>query len=113
MACGLSALWLENSYPQIYPQGMVPTVPFSDLAAPAEKVSHGRVPTETEVVENHTGVPIHQGDRFQTISVDIAVDHLTESERRKCLEMEVIATAEADEEVAETRKTVAQFMASN
>ena len=25
----------ENSYPQIYPQGTVPTVPFSDLAAPA------------------------------------------------------------------------------
>ena len=29
----------ENSYPQIYPQGTVPTVLFSDLAAPAENVS--------------------------------------------------------------------------
>jgi hypothetical protein len=29
----------ENSYPQIYPQRTVPTVPFSDLAAPAEIVS--------------------------------------------------------------------------
>lgn len=60
--------------------------------------------------KNHTGVPIHHGDRFQIISVDIAVDHLTESERRKCLEMEVIATAEGDDETAETRKTVAQLM---
>jgi hypothetical protein len=55
-------------------------------------------------------VPIHQGDRFQIVSVDIAVDHLTESERQKCLEMEVIASAEGDEEVAETRETVAQLM---
>jgi diguanylate cyclase (GGDEF)-like protein len=60
--------------------------------------------------KNHTGVPIHQGDRFQIISVDIAVDHLTKSERQKCLEMEVIASAEGDDEVAETRKTVAQLM---
>lgn len=60
--------------------------------------------------KNHTGVPIHQGDRLQIISVDIAVDHLTESERQKCLEMEVIATAEGDDEVAEARKTVAQLM---
>jgi diguanylate cyclase (GGDEF)-like protein len=60
--------------------------------------------------KNHTGVPIHQGDRFQIISVDIAVDHLTESERQKCLEMEVIATAEGDDESAELRKTVVQLM---
>jgi diguanylate cyclase (GGDEF)-like protein len=62
--------------------------------------------------KNRTGVPIHQGDCFQIISVDIAVDHLTESERQKCLEMEVIATAEGDDEVAETRKTVAELMGS-
>ena len=62
--------------------------------------------------KNLTGVSIHQGDRVQIISVDIAVDHLTESERQKCLEMEVIATAEGDGEVAETRKTVAQLMGS-
>ena len=60
--------------------------------------------------KNHTDVPIHQGDRLQIISVDIAVDHLTESERQKCLDMEVIATAEGNDEVAETRKTVAQLM---
>ena len=60
--------------------------------------------------ENHTAVPIHQGDRLQIISVDIAVDHLSESERQKCLDMEVIATAEGDGEVAETRKTVAQLI---
>lgn len=59
---------------------------------------------------NHTGVPIHQGDRLQIISVDIAVDHLSESERQKCLEMEVIATAEGDGELAEARKTVAQLI---
>jgi len=29
----------DNSYPQIYPQGTVPTVIFSDLAAPAENSS--------------------------------------------------------------------------
>ena len=29
----------ENSYAQIYPQGTVPTVLFSDLAAPVENVS--------------------------------------------------------------------------
>jgi heme-degrading monooxygenase HmoA len=29
----------ENSYPQIYPQRTVPTVLFSDLAAPVENVS--------------------------------------------------------------------------
>jgi len=62
--------------------------------------------------KSHTGVPIHQGDRFQIISVDITVDHLTESARQKCLEMEMIATAEGDDEVAETRKTVAQLMGS-
>jgi diguanylate cyclase (GGDEF)-like protein len=60
--------------------------------------------------QNHARVPIHQGDRLQILSVDIAVDHLAESERQKCLEMEVIATAEGDEEVAETRKTVAQLL---
>jgi len=31
--------WSRNSYPQFYPQGTVPTVPFNDLAAPAENVS--------------------------------------------------------------------------
>ena len=62
--------------------------------------------------KNLTGVSIHQGDCLQIISVDIAVDHLTETERQKCLEMEVIATAEGDGEVAETRKTVAQLMGS-
>lgn len=60
--------------------------------------------------KNFTGVSIHQGDRLQIISVDIAVDHLTESERQKCLEMEVIVTAEGDDESAETRKTVAQLV---
>jgi diguanylate cyclase (GGDEF)-like protein len=60
--------------------------------------------------KNHTGVPIHQGDRFQIISVDIAVDHLTESERQRCLKMGVIATAEGDDELAETQETVAQLM---
>jgi diguanylate cyclase (GGDEF)-like protein len=60
--------------------------------------------------KNHIGVPIHQGERFQIISVDIAVDHLTASERPKCLEMEVIATADADDKSAETRRTVAQLM---
>lgn len=60
--------------------------------------------------KNHTSVPIHQGDRLQILSVDIAIDHLAESERQKCLEMEVIATAEGDDEVAETRKTVAQLL---
>lgn len=62
--------------------------------------------------KNLTGVAIHQGDRLQIISVDIAVDHLTESERQKCQEMEVIATAEGDDEVAESRKTVSQLMGS-
>jgi hypothetical protein len=42
--------------------------------------------------------------------LDIAVDHLTESERQKCLEMDVIVTAEGDDESAETRKTIAQLM---
>ena len=60
--------------------------------------------------KNLTGVSIHQGDRLQIISVDLAVDHLNESERQKCLEMEVIVTAEGDDESAETRKTVAQLM---
>jgi diguanylate cyclase (GGDEF)-like protein len=60
--------------------------------------------------KNFTGVPIHQGDRLQIISVDIAIDHLSESERQKCLKMEVIVTAEGDDESAETRKTVAQLM---
>jgi diguanylate cyclase (GGDEF)-like protein len=60
--------------------------------------------------KNHTGVAIHQGDRFQVISVDIAIDHLAEDERQKCLEMEVIATAVGDEEIAETRKTVAELV---
>jgi hypothetical protein len=60
--------------------------------------------------KNHTGVSIHRGDRLQIISVDIAVGHLTESERQKCLEMEVIVTADADDESSETRKTVAQLM---
>jgi diguanylate cyclase (GGDEF)-like protein len=60
--------------------------------------------------KNLTGVSIHQGDRLQIISVDIAVDNLTESERKKCLEMEVIVTAEGDDESAEIRKTVAQLI---
>jgi len=30
---------VENSYSQIYTQRTVPTVPFSDLAAPAEDIS--------------------------------------------------------------------------
>ena len=34
---------------------------------------------------------------------------LTESERQKRLEMEVIATDEGDDESAETRKTIAQL----
>lgn len=61
--------------------------------------------------KNLTGVSIHQGDRLQIISVDIAVDHLSEGERQKCLDMEVIVTAEGDDELAEARKTVAQLMA--
>lgn len=61
--------------------------------------------------KNLTGVSIHQGDRLQIISVDIAVDHLSKGERQKCLDMEVIVTAEGDDELAEARKTVAQLMA--
>ena len=60
--------------------------------------------------KNLTGVSIHPGDRLQIISVDIAVDHLAESDRQKSLEMEVIVTAYVDDESAETRKTVAQLM---
>jgi hypothetical protein len=33
-------------------------------------------------------------------NADLAADHLTETERQKCLEMEVTATAERDDEVA-------------
>jgi len=47
---------------------------------------------------------------LQIISVDIAIDHLSESERQKCLQMEVIVTAEGDDEAAETRKAVAELM---
>jgi hypothetical protein len=33
------AILVIEFYPQIYPQRTVPTVPFSDLAAPVENVS--------------------------------------------------------------------------
>jgi diguanylate cyclase (GGDEF)-like protein len=84
---------------------------YSSAAYPAEiqaRLNGYRSFRHTE--KNLTGVSIHRGDRLQIISVDIAVDHLTESERQKCLGMEVIVTAEGDDEIAETRKTVAQLM---
>jgi len=58
---------------------------------------------------NHR-VVIHQGDRFQIISINVAVGHLSPAEQQKCMSMDVIADAVADGEVLQIRKTVAELM---
>jgi hypothetical protein len=55
-------------------------------------------------------VIIHQGDRFQIISINITVGHLSPGDQRRCMSMDVIADAVADGEVLQTRKTVAELM---
>lgn len=84
---------------------------FNSAEYPSEINSHMtdyRSFRQTE--KSLTGVSIHAGDRVQIVSVDIAVDHLSESERQKCLEMELIATANADDESVEARKTIAELI---
>jgi hypothetical protein len=57
----------------------------------------------TEV--NHR-VQIQPGDRFQIISIDIAVDHLAAAEREKCLQMDVIADVIVEDQALQLRKKV-------
>jgi hypothetical protein len=59
---------------------------------------------------HHNGVPIHPGDLFQIVSVEIAVGHLAQEDRDKCLKMEVLANAVVDGEALQTRKTVAELV---
>ena len=59
---------------------------------------------------NHTGASIHPGDRFQIISLQLAVAHLSAADQQECLKMEVIADATADDEAFRYRKTVAELM---
>jgi hypothetical protein len=62
----------------------------------------------TEV--HHRSVSIHQGDRFQVIAVEIAVGHLSQLDREKCLRMDIIGDATVDDEALQARKTVAELM---
>ena len=60
---------------------------------------------------NHKRVPIYSGDRFQVVSIEIAVGHLALENQSKCLKMEIIADAEVDGEALQTRKTIAELIA--
>jgi hypothetical protein len=60
--------------------------------------------------QNHTSVPIHPGDRFQIVSVDIAIGHLSDADRQRCLKMDVIASVEADGGAIQRRETVAELI---
>lgn len=51
-------------------------------------------------------VPIHQGDRLQVVSIEIAVANLKTEDRADVLNMEVVADVEADGEVLQARKPV-------
>ena len=84
---------------------------FSSGAYPAEVESRDpdyRRFRHTE--RNLSGVPIFAGDRLQVVTVEIAVDHLTQDERDRCLKMEVIADAEVDGKQLKTSKTVAELL---
>ncbi|GEM_PF-3187165 len=59
---------------------------------------------------HHSRVSIHPGDRFQIIAVEMAVGHLAQEDREKCVKMDVIADATADGEALQARKTVAELM---
>jgi hypothetical protein len=59
---------------------------------------------------NHSRVPIHPGDCFQIVSIEIAVCHLAPEIQDKCLKMELIADAVVDGEALQTRKTVAELL---
>jgi hypothetical protein len=84
---------------------------LSDPTFPAEVESHDpdrRKFRHTE--QNHATVPIQAGDRYQVVSVEIAVGHLAQDIKERCLKMDVIADAEVDGEALQTRKTVAELM---
>jgi len=60
---------------------------------------------------NHSNVPIFPGDRFQIVSVEIAVGHLAPEDQGRCLKMEITAETEVDGELLQARKSVAELMA--
>ncbi len=60
--------------------------------------------------KNHAGVSIHPGDRFQVISVDIAVGHLSPEDQEKCRKMDLIADAIVNGRMLQVRKRVADLM---
>lgn len=59
---------------------------------------------------HHNRVAIHHGDRFQVVSVDIAVAHLLREDQERCLKMDVIADAVVDDRALQARKTVAELV---
>lgn len=61
---------------------------------------------------HHSRVAIHPGDRFQVISVDIALAHLSRDDQEKCRKMDVIADALVEGHALQVRKTVADLIGS-
>jgi len=59
---------------------------------------------------NHAAVSIHPGDRFQVISVEIAVGHLSSEDQTKCLRQDLIAEAVVDGHVFRERKTISELI---
>jgi hypothetical protein len=56
-------------------------------------------------------VPIHQGERLQIVSTEIAVANLNPDERERVLNMEVVVDAAADDDVLQARKTLRDLLA--
>jgi len=93
------------------------SVPADTLTFNSAGLSGGGVPARFDgyrslrhTEEDFAGLPIHPGDPFQVISVEIAVDHLSAERRAEVLQMEVIGDAEADGEALQVRKRLSDLM---
>ncbi len=62
--------------------------------------------------KDHGGVPIYSGDRFQVISIEVAVDHLSEERRDEVLQMDVIGEVLAGDEQLRIRRSVGELMST-
>jgi hypothetical protein len=60
--------------------------------------------------KNHTGVSIFPGDRFQVISVEIAVGHLSPEDQEKCRNTDLIADAIVDGRMFQVRKSIGDLI---
>jgi hypothetical protein len=84
---------------------------FQSATYPAEVQSRDPNYRRFRATELDRGrIPIHPGDPYQILSVDIAAGHLSEEDQEKCLNMEITVDAEVDGDALQVKKKVAELI---